>query len=76
MTSTAALSHAPKMLRTVMERHEAMRRGTPEATALAELERLASRSRWVSEPVCRWELRVLPGGTAAVYDYVADVWVR
>jgi hypothetical protein len=53
-----------------------MRDGTPEETAIAELESAVPRSRWTSEPACRWEREALPGGKTARYVFVAEVWVR
>jgi hypothetical protein len=66
----------PRMLRTCLTTCDAMRDGTPEETAIAELESAVPRSRWTSEPACRWEREALPGGKTARYVFVAEVWVR
>jgi len=51
-----------RLLRVELPNHAAMRDGTPEKTAIAELESVVPRSRWTSEPAFRWRLDVLPGG--------------
>ncbi len=66
----------PRLLRTCLTNRDAMRDGTPEKTAIAELESAVPQSRWTSDPACRWELDVLPGGKTARYIFVAEVWVR